>query len=127
MRERVFKAAKAALASLGQAKARAENLDRSQPAHRFVLFVSGREAKLSLGEMQRVLEATRNSRDGLSCELRAWLSTKVPHWEDLVGLLNDIVRARNPAAHADDDAELNARQVHAQCRRALDIVVGQVR
>ncbi len=125
LRERVFKPAKAAFESLGQAKARAGSLDRSQPEHRFVLFVIGQQAKLNLGDMQRVLAATRESREGLSSELRAWLSARIPRWKDLVGLLDDIVPARNAGAHAEDEVGLNARQVHAQCRRALDIVIGQ--
>src|SRR5207249_5393141 len=51
LRERIFKAAKLALASQGEAKPRKKTLDRSQPADRFVLFVSGRETNLTLGEM----------------------------------------------------------------------------
>jgi hypothetical protein len=45
-----------------QAKAQPRSLARSQPTHRFVLFVSGRKGEMSLGEMQRVLAITRDSR-----------------------------------------------------------------
>jgi tetratricopeptide (TPR) repeat protein len=127
LKERVFGPSRIALEGQAQAKARLGNLDRSQPEHRFVLFVIGKEKKLTLGEMQTVLAATRKSQEGLSSEFRAWLMPRVPRWQELVGLLDSIVQARNPAAHGEDGVELSAPQVHGQCQRALDILVGQPR
>lgn len=96
--------AKVALEAKAQAKARTGSLDPSQPEHRFVLFVVGKEKKLGLGEMHRVLAATLKSREGVSSDLRVWL-TRIPRWEELVDPLGLIVAARNPAMHAEDDVE----------------------